>query len=332
MKRTSVLLLIVSLLMVGVVFSLANVRAFAHWDKLGKGDEIKGSVYVLALDKEGKLYAGGVNGVNKWNGSSWSALKENVATIIRALAFDNDGALYAGAEGGMVSKWNNGSWLYLKGKNDVNALVFYKKTLYKGDNLGLWKWNDSAWVEVEAELNGSVNALAVDKSEKLYAGGKFGVKEWDGTIWKDVGGNFTFTGNVHCLIVDDSGKLYAGGYFTGIGNISANNIARRDGEIWSNLDEGVIGGGINSRVYSLALGKEGALYVGGQFKRAGGMPANNIARWDTKKQKWSTMENGINNGIEVNALAVDDSGALYVGGSFTSAGGVAAKNIARWGK
>ena len=34
--------------------------------------------------------------------------------------------------------------------------------------------------------------------------------------------------------------------------------------------------------------------------------------------------------VMVGALAVDGAGNLYAGGSFTSAGGVSAKNVAKW--
>src|SRR5207244_4899063 len=74
-----------------------------------------------------------------------------------------------------------------------------------------------------------------------------------------------------------------------------------------------------------------ALYAGGNFTSAGGLPARNLARWNGTT--WSTLGSGAN-GV-VNALTVFDDGsgsgpALYATGSFTSVSGVAAHGIAKW--
>jgi hypothetical protein len=74
-----------------------------------------------------------------------------------------------------------------------------------------------------------------------------------------------------------------------------------------------------------------ALYAGGGFKTAGGVAANRIAKWDGAS--WSPLSSGTAFPRSVEALAVYDDGggpALYAGGSFTSAGGVAANGIAKW--
>jgi hypothetical protein len=74
-----------------------------------------------------------------------------------------------------------------------------------------------------------------------------------------------------------------------------------------------------------------ALYVGGYFNTAGGVPASKVAKWDGSS--WSALGSGMTPGGGVEALAVHDDGsgpALYAGGGFSSAGGVAASNIAKW--
>ena len=78
-----------------------------------------------------------------------------------------------------------------------------------------------------------------------------------------------------------------------------------------------------------------ALYVGGSFDQAGGLPAANIAKWDGTS--WSALGSGVTsaNWASVQALAVYDdltgSGpALLVGGKFSDAGGTSAINIAKW--
>ena len=75
------------------------------------------------------------------------------------------------------------------------------------------------------------------------------------------------------------------------------------------------------------------IYVGGEFAAADGYLANHIAVWEDGK--WSVLEGPGGVGVDgpVRALRFWDDGtgpALYVGGDFTSAGGVAVLNIARW--
>jgi hypothetical protein len=73
-----------------------------------------------------------------------------------------------------------------------------------------------------------------------------------------------------------------------------------------------------------------ALYAGGGFSTAGGVPGTSrIARWNGTA--WSPLGSGVNH--TVRALTVFDDGtgpALYAGGQFTNAGGVSANFIAKW--
>ena len=90
--------------------------------------------------------------------------------------------------------------------------------------------------------------------------------------------------------------------------------------------------GTNAPIRALAVFDDGsgpALYAGGGFSSAGGVPANRIARWDGSR--WSALESGVN--LPVQAMTVFDDGsgpALYVGGQFQLAGGAPANRIARW--
>src|SRR5262249_48458966 len=135
-------------------------------------------------------------------------------------------------------------------------------------------------------------------------------------------------------VFDDGGgpALYAGGSFQTAGGVAASNVAKWDGESWSSLSTGIDG----KAVYALSVFDDGsgpALYAGGRFAVAGGSPALRIARWDGRS--WSPVSSGIgtqsSNAVRCLATFDDGSGpALYAGGSFASAGGSAANDIARW--
>ena len=64
---------------------------------------------------------------------------------------------------------------------------------------------------------------------------------------------------------------------------------------------------------------------GGFFTTAGGVSANNIAKWNGSA--WSALGSGMNEAVSALAVCGSD---LYAGGDFTTAGGVSAKHIAKW--
>jgi hypothetical protein len=118
--------------------------------------------------------------------------------------------------------------------------------------------------------------------------------------------------------------------------VTVNGIARWDGAVWSALS-GPSGTGVEYHVVSaLAVFDDGsgpALYAGGPFWSAGGVTANNIAKWDGAA--WSALTGPSGTGMDrsVNALVGFDDGsglALYAGGWFKTAGGVTVNHIARW--
>jgi hypothetical protein len=104
---------------------------------------------------------------------------------------------------------------------------------------------------------------------------------------------------------------------------------------WSSLgtgsSNGVSGGGVRALA---VVGNE--VVVGGIFTSAGGVSANNVARFNTQTNTWSTLGTGSSNGVSISgyggavyALAVVGN-EVVVGGNFTSAGGVSANYVARW--
>ncbi len=91
--------------------------------------------------------------------------------------------------------------------------------------------------------------------------------------------------------------------------------------------------GVTGEVRAMAVFDDGsgeALYIGGRFEQAGGQEAPYLARWDGVSLE---PVPGADLDGAVRALYTWDDGtgeALYVGGDFTTAGGVAVDRVAKW--
>ncbi len=326
------------------------------WESLGSDMDSDTTVFALAVDANGDLYAGGdfttIGGVTakyiaKWDGTSWSPLGSGMSYIVYALTVDTNGNLYAGGEfttaGGTtanhIAKWDGATWSALgSGRNSIvrSLAVNASGTLYVGGEFtnesghytGVVQWDGSSWTTLGEEQDGRVFALAIDGNENIYAGGEFsvvvdgdslawGIARWDGTSWSPLG---TGVSTVYTLAVDANGDLYAGGDFTTAGGVSANNIAKWNGASWSALGDG-IGSAMFGypSVAAIAFDAEGVLYAGGAFMGAGDTAARRIAKWDG--DSWSAIGYGIDiaYGGYANAIAFAASGNTVVGGSFLAA-------------
>ncbi len=197
------------------------------------------------------------------------------------------------------------------------------------------KWDGDTWSALGSGVDNIVRALAVTATD-LYVGGDFNwaggpgrnrLAKWtlggvNDSAWSSLGAGVSNT--VRALAVTDT-DLYVGGSFVQAGR---NRIARwpLGGSSWSAL-----GSGVDGQVNALAVNGTD-LYVGGFFTAAGGVPGRNrLAKWTlggADDSAWSALGSGVDAGVHV--LAANDTD-LYVGGSFTSAGGTAERNrIAKW--
>jgi hypothetical protein len=130
-------------------------------------------------------------------------------------------------------------------------------------------------------------------------------------------------------------SMYAGGFFD-LGGLTR-GIARWDGMHWVSLGgDGLFGGQfvwVNAMAtFDAGLGSE--LYIGGNFQGGGATNSYALVRWNGTA--WLPLGTGLgpaSSPTVVNALQVFDDGtgpALYVGGVFSTAGGRAVNDVAKW--
>jgi len=287
---------------------VASVPDDVYWDDRFAPRGVNGNVYAFAVSGD-DVYIGGAfttvgnivaNGIARWNTTTqtWSALGDGL-TFGKPYSY---GAVYAIAI--------SGDDVYVGG-------YFTQAGNVAANYIAKWNATTQTWSALGSGTNGSVHAIAVSGNE-----------------------------------------VYVGGYFTSAGGIAANSIARWNAatNTWSALGSGVVGMMVAqssvqahavatptpvqtppppppriSSVGAIAISRDD-VYVGGNFVTAGGVTANGIAKWNRLTGTWSALGSGMIGTRyypSVKAIAISGSD-VYVGGSFSAAGGISASGIAKW--
>lgn len=135
-----------------------------------------------------------------------------------------------------------------------------------------------------------------------------------------------FNSSVIAVRLDSNGKIYAGGGFTTYKGSAFNRIIRlnTDGSRDTGFDMGT---GLNGACRVITIDNNGKIYLGGDFTTYNGGAANRIIRLNTD----GTADTGFSSGTgfdgRVNAITVDASNNIYVGGNFFNYNGTAANGI-----
>jgi hypothetical protein len=294
------------------------------WSTLGTGSQngVNNWVYALAVVGNevfvGGLFtsAGGVsaNRVARFNTltNTWSSLGTGVNNVVYALA--------------------------VMGNEVVVGGDFTSAGGVSANRVARFNTLTNTWSSLGTGVNNVVYALAVVGNE-VFVGGTFtsaggvsanGVARFNTltNTWSSLG---TGVNNLVAALAVSGSEVVVGGFFTSAGGVIANGVARFNTQTntWSTLGTGS-SNGVNNWVQALAVvGNE--VYVGGWFTLAGGVFANRVARFNTLTNTWSALGTGSSNGVNgtVFALAVVGN-EVVVGGTFTSAGGVSANNVARY--
>jgi hypothetical protein len=296
------------------------------------------SVQAFAAFDDGtglRLHAAAGNEVRKWTGAAWQVVGTANDTV-NALAVFDDGfgaRLYAGGSftqmagspAAAVARWNGGaSWSAL------------------GSGLTLVGQPGAATVFDLLAVQTPSPALLVAGGFTHAGGTPAGpLASWSGTAWTAAAASYqTVEAYPTVHTVQKTGApgtedLYIGGNFSKIDGTPAAFVARRGAAsaAWGPVpaSSGAPPGATITAAAEFDAGSGPDLIVAGFFDTIGGVAAKGIARWDGTS--WFPLGAGFINGGEVTCMTSWDDGTgpgLYVGGSFTSVGGVACNNIAKW--
>jgi hypothetical protein len=235
--------------------------------------------------------------------------------------------------------------------NVINSLLLSGSSIYVGGNFNsiggqtrnyIAKLNNTtgaADVTWDANSDGSVYAIAISGSD-IYAGGYFttigGATRNAIAKLNNTTGVADLTWDPNATIEDDSSgvntivisglDIYAGGYFTTIGGMARNFIAKLNNSTGA-ADE-TWDAGLNSSSYVNAVKISGSdIYVGGEFTEIGGQSRTHIAKLNnTTGAADATWNAYSDNGVSTIAILGSD---IYVGGYFTSIGGQTRNRIAK---
>ncbi|HVG63289.1 MAG TPA: two-component regulator propeller domain-containing protein [Hyalangium sp.] len=291
-------------------YSEGRFRAWTTHEGLA-GD----SVFALAEDSKGLIWAGSAGGLQRWDGTAWSTplpFEGKDAVMVRSLTVDREGVLWAGTEHGDVYRLEEGKMrrvaeASLPGAPIPSLRVDGAGSLWVGSQgRGLLRWSHGRASTPDAAqgLGGSAVFALLEDAE-----GNF----WIGT---DGGGLHRFKdapftpygppeGLAHEIVVAIHEARDGSVWLATLGG----GVSRwRDGQVssWTTRE-----GLLQNRITSIAEGQDGSLWFG---------TWHGVSRWQSGKISSYGEKEGVPKGL-VRTLHEDAQGTLWMG----SDGG-----LARW--
>ncbi len=302
----------------------------------------------------------------EWDGSQWYTVVNRAQGAVFAVAIADIAELVLGGEFTSIegrplrylARLAGRTWTDIGGpprggvSSAVNAISQTADEVYFGGvfssadglparNIARWDKRNGSWSALGADtangVGGEVSCL-LSSDDDLFVGGFFfragDVKAANIAVRNGNTGKWTPLqtqppygpdGAVHGLAFDGE-TLYVGGAFTHVDTLEVLGIAawdRRTG-VWHPVDAGLKNTYSDVVVDAVACAG-GNLYIAGYFQPFAGNGGYAVARM--KDGVWYMVTPEIEWAVHTLHASGDD---LYIGGEFTSIGGVDASNIVRW--
>lgn len=265
--------------------------------------------------------------VAKWNGSTWSALGSGASGTVNAMAVLGSELFIGGtfsSVGGVsltsrLAKWNGTSWLAVgAGFNSTSVptggLAVAGSELFVGRGTQVQKWNGTAWSNVGPTTD-TISGIATQDGINVYVVGNSTCRHWDGSTWTTLKTFDEFTTEIALLGTD----VYVGGQFT-------NYLERWDGSAWHTVGSSGV-----TQYLTMVVQVGSAVFVSGDFTVTDGTKTPSLARWNGSA--WSSIFEDLDGGLNADGYSIVElNGKIYVSGNFTTAGKIAANQIACYDK
>lgn len=294
------------------------------------GTGINGAVYALKIQNDGKIVVGGsfthydgiaCNRITRIN--SDGSIDPTFTTVtgfnapVRAIEVQQDGKIIVG---GQFSTFNDSLRFKIVRLNSDGSL------------------DDS--FDIGTGISGTVRTITILPDNRILVGGNFSgyndslvnhlvMLNTDGSMDFSFDAELTFgLGQVRASLLQNDGKILVGGSFTSFNNQSVNRIVRIDQS--GNLDAGFItSSGCNGDILAMAIQPNGKLLVGGNFNQFGANTAQNIVRLKSDGSLDDSFDSGTGFNSPVNALSMQGTGKVIVGGQFYLYNGINRNRITR---
>lgn len=187
-----------------------------------------------------------------------------------------------------------------------------------------------------------ISAVAVEIDQQIVIGGTFQLPSSGSTVniarftkngqVDDTFNIYAARGHIRAIVAEPTGHLLIAGGFTTVydrtGPVARPGLARLDHGGWPDptFDPR---SGADGPVTAMAVEPDGHVLIGGAFTTVDGQPRAALARLTSIGRVDLFYTPTFNSGAAVAALLVQPNGLTVVGGSFSTIGGIARRNVAR---
>lgn len=165
----------------------------------------------------------------------------------------------------------------------------------------------------------SVNGVGRNRIARLNADGSLDTGFDPGAGVNDI---------VYAMALQADGKIMIGGFFTSVGGVGRNRVARlnADGSLDTGFDPGT---GASATVNSVTVQPDGKIIIGGTFQTVRGASLRRIARFNADGSLDTSFNPGSGASMTVYTTPLQPDGKIVIGGLFLSVDGVSRSRIAR---
>jgi signal transduction histidine kinase/ligand-binding sensor domain-containing protein/DNA-binding response OmpR family regulator len=219
------------------------------------------AVFALHGDADGRLWAGAVGGLYRYDGRTWTRLPASSGApeaTVRAFAETRDGALWMGTNGGGLARYREGTFTHVTRANGLPSDLV--RSLYQDGDGWLWVGTEGrglarvdprAWGTGRASTTASTRIVRVGAKDGLYDEVIHQILEDDaGRLWMNTNRGIFWVARAELNAFADgrTTRIHSTAYTErdgmrnreGNGGVQPAGAKGRDGRLWFPTQDGVV--------------------------------------------------------------------------------------------